>query len=62
MRSAPVLEGHRAIARVRQRPGLPTRGPEDSAEYRDLKAMRLAATSGNGVLMQSQVIEFVRDA
>ncbi len=34
----------------------------DSEEYRDLKAMRLAATSGNGVFMQSQISEFVRDA
>lgn len=34
----------------------------NSHEYNELKAMRLSATRGNGVFMESEVNEFVRDA
>jgi uncharacterized protein (DUF1330 family) len=34
----------------------------DSEEYRDLKALRLAATRGSAVLMESEANEFVREA
>jgi uncharacterized protein (DUF1330 family) len=34
----------------------------NSVEYRDLKAMRLAATKGCAVFMDSEVNEFVHDA
>lgn len=34
----------------------------DSEEYRELKALRQAATKGTAVLMESSVSEFVRDA
>ena len=34
----------------------------DSVDYEDLKAMRLEATSGNAVFIESELNDFVRDA
>lgn len=33
----------------------------DSEEYRELKALRLTATTGDGIFMESELSDFVRD-